>query len=119
MTNRSLKIIISITLMFSVLSCINNNGLWVEIKNIANSDISQITVRCTGNKKEISNLKKGKITKININPTGESNIMISYMLNNFLYKEEIDIYIEPSYSGTIKITVEEHGVLSSEAEIKI
>lgn len=100
------------------LSC-ENRGVLVHIRNNSKNRIEMVTIRFTGGKYSLLELPSGEETKIRVNPLGESALTINYKLNRKHYNHQLDVYIEPNYTGNLFIRIEDNGTINFESDIKI
>ncbi len=90
--------------------CITNQG-----KNIVNA----IKLRYRGGTISIGNLNSGQSQIVYVNPTGESDLDLSWSDSTGLHNKHIDAYIEHGYGGQGEIILLENAEIKWVNNIKI
>ena len=99
---------------------INVGGISIYIKNESNATLHDIRLIYTGGSIYIKNMSSDETYKTFINPESESHLELAWKdASGKEHFGQIDIYIEPDYTGEIRIQIDPKHAISWTDSIKI
>jgi len=96
-------------------------GITVVLNNNSNTEVTEIKLKYTGDSIAVPVLGSKLSKKIRINAEGESSLILEFRDPNTkeIRVQDLDVYFEKNYSGTIEIKFDAAGKLSWQNNIKL
>lgn len=105
--NNIFSFIVYILNVFLMLNCGALDKFYVEIINNSRQELKNVNIIYTGGKAQIGKIGIGERQKVQVNPTGESHIEISFSVDNGIeHHDTLNAYIEPSYKGFVVVRID-------------
>lgn len=112
-------IIISVVIFISLAIYYIHGDLIVVVQNQTSAPITNLRIDYTGGSLSINNIEPRQEVKKSIYPSGESDLTISYFTEDTQYSQKVNVYIEPSYSGRVTISIIRRGEISIRHKISV
>ena len=120
MTRGKLILLVSLMVVICVVSQFFRKPLIVVVQNNSGEVLTNLFLVYTGGSIEISTLDIHEVQQFRIKPTGETDLRLSYQdYRNNSFDTLIGVYLEPGYSGEIKIVVGPSGDVHWEEDVRI
>ncbi|WP_353571166.1 hypothetical protein [Candidatus Albibeggiatoa sp. nov. BB20] len=100
-------------------ACLSKAGIFIYVDNIAKSPVENIILEFTGGAEVILKIMPNEQGMKRIISAADSSLTIHYKMGNHCYKENIYIYFESSYSGSIYIKIKDNGEIEWRDEITL
>lgn len=112
-----LGVVLIVVLYFTLFQ----KGITVVVNNDSSTEITEIKLKYTGDSIIVPVLSSKSSKKIRINATGESSLVLEFRDPNTkeIRIQDLDVYFEKNYSGTIEISFDANGKLSWQNNIKL
>lgn len=95
-----------------------SGGVNVDVTNEGSTPIANLKISFTGSERTLSKLGAGSTHEFRVQPTGESDITISFLdANGSTHSHGDIVYLEPNYQGRVDIKVDRLGNVKSKDDI--
>jgi len=95
-----------------------SRGVIVDVTNEGSAPISNLKISFTGGERTLSKLGAESTHEFRVKPTGESDIIISFLdASGSAHSHGDIVYLEPNYQGRIDIKVDRLGNVTSKDDI--
>jgi len=95
-----------------------SSGVMVDVTNDGSAPVSNLEISFTGGEKTLAKLDPGSNHQFRVKPTGDSGVFLSFVdvLGNS-HREEVRVYLEKNYQGTIDVKIDQSGKIAWKDEI--
>ena len=112
--------LVSLMVVVCVVSQFFRKPLIVVVQNNSGEVLTNLSLVYTGGSIEISTLDIHEVQQFRIKPTGETDLRLSYQdYRNNSFDTLVGVYLEPGYSGEIKIVIGPSGDVHWEEDVRI
>jgi len=96
------------------------SGVMVDVTNDGSMPVSNLEISFTGGEKTLAKLDPGSTHQFRVEPTGESSVVINFVdaLGNS-HGEDVDVYLEKNYMGTIAVKIDRFGRIARKDDIRM
>lgn len=91
----------------------------VSVMNSTEQPLRQMQIHYTGGMAHVGDVPARQQRSVEIRPGGESSVVLRYVdAAGVEHSKDLDVYLEPSYKGTIAVQVESGGRVEVLADVR-
>jgi hypothetical protein len=106
--------------LFAVSCRPSSAGIAVTVNNGSGGEITNLQITFTGGTRSSAILKPSELFQTRVNPSGSSHLSVEFIdSNGKQHSNNVDVYFERNYSGSVHITIQPGGKVTWKDEIKV